>query len=421
MKIIATRGTKDSLPSEVQAWQLIEEKARTLFKIFGYNEIRTPIFEQQALFERSLGRSTDIVQKQLISLQSAGKDVKEEKKLALRPEGTAPIVRAYIEHNIDKKEKYVKYGYVGPMFRGERPQKGRLRQFHHIGVEVIGSNNSYVDVEVIALAYNLLMSFGINGFQIKINNLGCAKDKLKLSTILKKLLKVRKDELCELCKDRFERNVFRILDCKNKDCIAIVKELKIEEQHICDDCSNYFRSVLDGLRQLSIPFEVSPLLVRGLDYYTRTVFEITHDALGSQDALGAGGRYDNLVKELGGPEKPAVGFALGLERILLVLGDQQDAEAYLDVYVVTLGEEAFKKGFSLLQVLRSNGIASDLDYENASLKKQMSRASKAKAPFVILLGEDEVKKDVCTLKDMASGAQEEVSAQEIIKRIQEKL
>jgi len=255
MKIIAPRGTKDILPEDSSVVRNIEKKAHELFNSYNYKEIRTPIFEQQTLFERSLGATTDIIQKQLLALQPAGES---ENKFALRPEATASIVRAYIEHSLDKKESYSKCYYIGSMFRGERPQKGRLRQFNHIGVEVIGNKNPYVDVEVISLASNLLTSFGVNDYKIRINNLGCAKDRLAWSKLLKKYLESKKDKLCGLCQQRFDRNVFRILDCKNKDCISLVKGLKVKEQHICKECTSFSDLVLKGLKQLNIAFELDP-------------------------------------------------------------------------------------------------------------------------------------------------------------------
>ena len=351
-------------------------------------------------------------------MQPAGES---ENKFALRPEATASIVRAYIEHSLDKKESYSKCYYIGSMFRGERPQKGRLRQFNHIGVEVIGNKNPYVDVEVISLASNLLTSFGVNDYKIRINNLGCAKDRLAWSKLLKKYLESKKDKLCGLCQQRFDRNVFRILDCKNKDCISLVKGLKVKEQHICKECTSFSDLVLKGLKQLNIAFEVDPLLVRGLDYYTKTVFEISHSALGSQDAIGAGGRYDNLVKELGGPDKAAVGFALGFERVMLACAEKKRTDSSLDIFVVLLGDAAFKSGFSLMDDLRKVGISCDLDYDNPSLKSQMRKANKQKSKFVAIIGDDEIKKKAVMLKNMSTGDQEEISLEKISVEIKARL
>jgi len=418
MSLKAPRGTKDILPSDIPSWNSIEEEARRLFQIYGYNEIRTPIFEQKDLFSRSLGEASDIVQKQLLTLST-----EKTKVLSLRPEATASIVRAYLEHSLHKKTKFAKLCYIGPMFRGERPQKGRLRQFHHIGAEAIGLSSPYLDVEIISLANNLLANLGIRDYKLKINNLGCFKDRKKLAGILRKILKSKVPELCENCQDRFDRNVLRIFDCKNDKCKRVVQGLKLNSnEYLCQECQVYFNEVLEGLDTLNISYEVSCYLVRGLDYYTRTVFEIIHPDLGSQDAIGAGGRYDSLVKDLGGPELGAVGFAFGLERMLLVMPKKETHSiGSLDTYVVTIGQKAQKKVIKIVHSLRQAGISCDTDYEQISLKSQMRSADKLKAKFVILLGEDEIKKKIVALKDMSSGTQEEIRQDNLVETIKDKL
>ena len=417
MYIKAPRGTKDVLPSELGFWNDIEEKARRIFKIYGYGEIRTPIFEQRELFSRCLGETSDIIQKQLLNL-STDKD----KSLSLRPEATASIVRAYIEHSLHKKSKFAKLCYIGPMFRGERPQKGRLRQFHHIGAEAIGATNPFLDVEIISLAINLLMGIGIKNYTLKINNLGCFKDRKKLIGILKQSLKNKLSELCANCKDRYNRNVLRIFDCKNNKCKKVVKDLKLDNEYLCRECQDYFKEVLDGLKRLNIPYELSHYLVRGLDYYTRTVFEIVHKDLGSQDAIGAGGRYDTLVKDLGGPDLGAVGFALGLERMILVM-PQKEGHIFssADVYVATIGKKAQREGLKIVDVIRKSGISCDTDYEELSLKSQMRSANRIEAKLVVLLGEDEIKKKIVTLKDMTSGVQEEIKRDRLLEVVKARL
>ena len=417
MYIKAPRGTKDVLPSELGFWNDIEEKARRIFKIYGYGEIRTPIFEQRELFSRCLGETSDIIQKQLLNL-STDKD----KSLSLRPEATASIVRAYIEHSLHKKSKFAKLCYIGPMFRGERPQKGRLRQFHHIGAEAIGATNPFLDVEIISLAINLLMGIGIKNYTLKINNLGCFKDRKKLIGILKQSLKNKLSELCANCKDRYNRNVLRIFDCKNNKCKKVVKDLKLDNEYLCRECQDYFKEVLDGLKRLNIPYELSHYLVRGLDYYTRTVFEIVHKDLGSQDAIGAGGRYDTLVKDLGGPDLGAVGFALGLERMILVMPQKEDhIFSSADVYVATIGKKAQREGLKIVDVIRKSGISCDTDYEELSLKSQMRSANRIEAKLVVLLGEDEIKKKIVTLKDMTSGVQEEIKRDRLLEVVKARL
>jgi len=416
MKFSAPRGTKDILPQESRIYHDLEQKSRRIFKHFNYKELRTPIFEDEKLFQRSLGQTTDIVQKQLFKLKTEG-----ESEFVLRPEATASIVRAYIEHNLQVKDGFSKFFYIGAMFRGERPQKGRLRQFNHIGAEAIGASNPYLDAEIISLAIKLIDKFGVKGYKLKINNLGCAKDKLKLSELLREALEDKIGSFCDLCQNRLNRNVFRILDCKNEKCIAQLKKLKLKENHICKDCENYFESVLKTLKSLKISFEVSPFLVRGLDYYTGTVFEITHNALGSQDALGAGGRYDNLISQLGGPNLSAIGFALGVERVLLSIKKEIDIPEVLDAYIVALDREAYDKGFLLLNGLRAEKICCDINYEQASLKSQMRSANKLGAKFVILIGEEEIKSDSVSLKDMTSGKQEKIKSSQIIGEIKKRI
>lgn len=408
-------GTRDILPEEAPAWQKIEEASRRIFALYNYQEIRPPVLEEAGLFQRSLGESAEIVKKQMFIIK------KDEDSYALRPEGTAPIVRAYIENNLDKTKGLVKFYYLGPMFRRERPQKGRLRQFHHIGCEAIGSYEPHLDVEVISLADKLLKGYAIKDYEIKINSLGCAKDKKALTENLRKSLKAKLSNLCADCHTRFKENVLRILDCKNEECIGVIKKLDIQADYLCPECKGHFAKVREGLDTLKIDYQVSPYLVRGLDYYTRTVFEIVHQGLGSQNAVGAGGRYDNLVSDLGGPDTGAIGFAFGVERLLLALGPAPQAVGKNLVYIITLGEEAKKEGLRLLDTLRSAGIVSDADYESKSLKGALRRANDLSAGYVLIIGEDELKKGVVTLKDMLSGEQREVKRDDIITELKNNL
>ncbi len=402
-------GTKDILPDEVSFWQKIEEISRKIFSLYNYQEIRSPIIEEAVLFNRSLGESAEIVKKQMFLIK------KDKDIYALRPEGTASIVRAYIENNLDKTRGLVKFYYIGPMFRRERPQKGRLRQFHHLGCEAIGSKDAHLDVEVISLADNLLQAYLIKGYEIKINSLGCAKDKKELTQTLRKSLKAKLSSLCEDCHTRFKHNVLRILDCKNEECLGVIRKLDIQADYLCPECKGHFDKVKEGLRALKIEYQVSHYLVRGLDYYTRTVFEIIHHGLGSQNAIGAGGRYDNLVGDLGGPNIGAIGFAFGIERLLLVVTHQPQVALPNLVYIITLGDEAKKQGVQLLATLRQRGIASDTDYEGKSLKGALRRANDLSARYVLIIGEDELKKGVVMLKDMVSGEQREVKQEDLIK------
>jgi histidyl-tRNA synthetase len=333
---------------------------------------------------------------------------------ALRPEGTASIVRAYLENNLDKNQGLVKFYYSGPMFRLERPQRGRLRQFHHLGCEVIGSSSPKVDVEIISLADTLLKAFAIEDYHIQVNSLGCPKDKKALSQFLNKALEAKLPKLCPDCQERFKRNVLRILDCKNAACKEVVAKLDLNNSHLCRDCQGHAQRVLAGLDFLKIKYLVNPYLVRGLDYYTRTVFEIKHDALGAQDAIGAGGRYDNLVKELGGPDCGAIGFAFGMERLLLAATKDITIKNQDLTYLITLGEAAENEGLKILNDLRRAGIRCDTDYEGKSLKGAMRQANDAKARYVLILGDDELKKRVITLKDMQASQQQEVPLDNLI-------
>jgi histidyl-tRNA synthetase len=411
---LVPRGTADILPEEVSNWREMELQARKLFQNYGYQEIITPIFEERELFARSIGQASDIVEKQMLNLAAQNQDDNGGKTstLTLRPEGTAAVVRAYIQHNLDKKENLSKLFYVGPMFRGERPQKGRLRQFHQIGAEVIGpqSASPYLDAELIALSVQIIQAIGIQDFQLKLSTLGTDEDKKTFSKYLRDQLKSKLSELCEDCRSRFERNVFRVLDCKKDTCQSVVRKLAFDYEYLTPESRQYFSRLKETLQALAIPFQESPQLVRGLDYYNHTVFEISTSELGSQDALGAGGRYNNLVNQLGGPHVDAVGFALGMERLFLLRCAGKDVSGPgLDFLLIALDEMAFKPAFLLLQQLRKEGLSSDINYQLTSLKSQMRIANKRNARYVIILGENEIKNQTATLKDMNTGQQEELA------------
>ncbi|MFA4984354.1 MAG: histidine--tRNA ligase [Candidatus Omnitrophota bacterium] len=406
-------GTKDILPDEIGRWQQIEEAARRVFALYNYSEVRFPLIEDIALFNRSLGESAEIVQKQMFVIKNASDTY------ALRPEGTAPIARAYLENNLDKNKGLVKLYYTGPMFRLERPQKGRLRQFHHLGCEVIGSSNPMVDVEVVSLADTLLKAFGVAGYVIEVNSLGCAEDKNGFIHFLRDSLKPRLADLCPECNERFGRNALRILDCKNPSCRETVSGLlESGDSFLCSGCLRHAKEVRGGLDSLGIKYRINPCLVRGLDYYTGTVFEIKHAGLGAQDAIGAGGRYDDLIRELGGPATGAMGFAFGMERLLLVsCQDQPERGQDSLIYLITLGDAAGKEGLRLLSALRGAGIPSDTDYENKSLKGAMRKANDAGASRVLILGEDELKKQVIAFRDMRTSQQREVPLKDLIEEL----
>ena len=405
------RGTADILSIESPLWQQIESSARHICHLYNFKEIRTPLFEETALFKRSLGQTSDVVNKQLLELAS-----NKEEGFALRPEGTASIVRSYIENSFDKKENLSKLYYIGPMFRGERPQKGRLRQFHQIGVEAIGpeSSSPYLDAEVISLSLAILKGLGLKEFQLKINTLGTPQDKENFSKSLRESLEGKKSSLCADCQDRFDRNIFRVLDCKNSDCKKIVKGLSIGNSYLSAQSLEYYKKVKEALDLLNISYQECPDLVRGLDYYTHTVFEICGSGLGSQDALGAGGRYNNLVSELGGPKVDAIGFALGIERIILALDKKEIEPKKLDCYLIALSEKCAPKLVDILKQFRDQGISADMNYRLSSMKSAMRSADKAGAKFVCILGEDELQKGVVSLKDMQKSEQQEIKIENIV-------
>ncbi|MDD4955898.1 MAG: histidine--tRNA ligase, partial [Candidatus Omnitrophica bacterium] len=314
------RGTYDFNPDEAFLFNKIAEKGRHIFNIYGYEEIILPILEEEGVFIRSVGETTDIVEKQIFRI---AKRTETDSDIVLRPEGTAQVVRFYLEHALNKQSDFHKFSYIGPMFRGERPQKGRLRQFYHIGAEAIGSDSIFLDAEMISMSLRILDEIGIEEKKLHINTLGCQADKERFMELLKKDLSARRNELCEDCKRRLDKNPLRILDCKEETCKKIATSFCLAETsgktYLCNDCSNKFQELLKVLKSQNIAYIYNPCLVRGLDYYTNTVFEIKSASLGSQDAIGAGGRYNNLIKNLGGPEIPACGFALGVERIILAL------------------------------------------------------------------------------------------------------
>ena len=445
------RGTSDILPSMIPLWEKIESKAKEILTIYGFSEIRTPVYEDINLFKRSMGQTSDVVNKQLLEvinnptwIDMTPKDVEQyqnqgllkgynsekgigllsEDGYALRPEGTASIVRSYIENRLDAKEGLSKLFYIGPMFRGERPQKGRLRQFHQIGVEAIGVDTAspFLDAEVIGVAVRLLQEFGISGFKLKINSLGTKEDKENFSKILRDQLRNKLNHLCEDCRSRFDRNVFRVLDCKNAGCQKVVDSLEFNDQHLSAESRDYFKDVQAAVASLSIACEYAPKLVRGLDYYTHTVFEFVGGGLGSQDALGAGGRYNGLVSDLGGPAADAVGFALGIERILLSTGENAPQERKLDVFMVALGEAAYRRAFVIVDFVRKSNMSCDIAHRpGGSMKSQMRLADKRGARYVLILGEDEEKSHSVVVKDMSTGDQEIVGWDEVVEFLKKKL
>lgn len=404
-------GMPDILPDEIYKWQYVEEAARGLFHQYGYDEIRTPILEETALFRRSIGEETDIVQKQMYSFRDRG-----DRDLSLRPEGTASVIRAYLENALDKKSPLCRLYYIGAMFRSERPQAGRNRQFYQIGVEAIGTASPYLDAEVVYLMMKLLEISGVLDAELKINSLGCAKDKKAFEQVLRKALAKQLACLCKDCVKRYKKNILRVFDCKNESCKQILHTMPKITEYLCSGCSGHFNKVKEALDSVKVKYVISPLLVRGLDYYTGTVFEVTHKELGSQDAVAAGGRYDNLVEDMGGNPTPACGFAIGLDRLLLALKDKIQIgakESEVGLFLIALGDEAQKMGFKLLNELRNKGISCQMGFDEKSLKSQMRFADKIKAKKVLIIGEDELKKESAILRDMEKKEQKEIRLKDV--------
>ncbi len=414
MDIKRLKGTQDILPVEVGLWQSVERISRNFFSLYGYREIRTPIIEETRLFARSVGQDTDIVKKQMYSFIDQG-----NRDISLRPEETASVVRAYIENRLGNTEGFVKLYYMGPMFRSERPQAGRFRQFSQIGVEAIGSCSTYLDAEIIILLNNLLKELGVTGYSFNINSLGCEKDKSGIANILKKELKNRMSALCEDCQARYTTNILRILDCKRASCRKTVSAISVKGA-LCRDCDERFLSLQKILKSNNVEFTIMPALVRGLDYYTGLVFEVSAPSLGAQDAIAAGGRYDNLVSDLGGESQGAIGFAIGLERIIQVLSSIKTTAAIdkgVSLFIATIGKQAYREGFDILSELRREGITSDIDYRQKSLKAQMRYADKIRAGYVLILGEDELKDRKAVLKNMGDGSQIEVGLNNLVEEL----
>jgi len=391
---------RDIYPDQTKWWHRLERQLAELLKCYGYGEIRTPILEHTELFKRSIGEETDIIEKEMYSF-----DDRDGSSLSLRPEGTAAVIRSYIENSQWQKEPLSRYYYLGQMFRHERPQKGRYRQFSQVGVELIGAAQPAADVELIDVMVQSMQAIGLSKTSLELNSLGCAECRPVYRQKLKDTLEAQRQNLCDDCKRRMVKNPLRVLDCKVESCRAIAGKAPKIIENLCSDCSQHFTHVRKGIETLGIAYNINHRMVRGLDYYTRTTFEVLAEGLGAQNAVAAGGRYDDLVKSLGGPEIPAVGFAAGLDRILLNLISSLAEPAQADgVFVVTRGEEGWLAGLKLMQELRKIGIVVQSDVRSGSLKAQMKRADKSGSRFVALLGEDEIRQESVTIKDMRAAA-----------------
>ena len=403
LKIQALKGFKDILPGEVELWKYVEDTARDVFQRFNFSEIRLPILEKTELFARSIGEATDIVEKEMYTFV--------DKQVTMRPEATASLLRAYIEHGLYVQKPVQRLFTIGPMFRHERPQKGRLRQFHQMDIEILGSGNPLVDAELMAMAAMLFSELGIS-VSLELNSLGCPQCRPAYRVQLLSFIKDRLDALCEDCKRRSSTNPMRVLDCKKSNCREQVEQAPSILEHLCDDCKTHFTGVQSGLQQLNVDYSLNKFMVRGLDYYCRTTFEFTTTDLGSQSAVCAGGRYDGLIEKLGGPKKgPGIGFAIGIERLVLLLLQQEKVFAEgsdLDLFVIGLGEKGEQLSYGLVHEMRKQRRSVAMDHEGRSLKSQMKQANKADAKYVLIIGDNEIERGKGVLKNMVTQQQQDV-------------
>lgn len=413
------RGTNDFLPDKTGKWKYLEKILRDLCTEYGYQEIRTPIFEHTELFQRGVGETTDIVEKEMYTFVDRG-----ERSITLRPEGTASTVRAYLDHKLYALQQPTKLYYMGPMFRYERPQAGRYRQFHQFGVEVFGSSDPAIDAEVIGFAMEFYRRIGLNDLEVHINSVGCPTCRSTHREALQAVLKGVLPELCPNCQGRYEKNPLRILDCKNAKCQELSSGAPTTLKALCPECGDHFTKVKEYLELADIKYVVDERLVRGLDYYTKTAFEIIVKEIGAQSAICGGGRYDGLVQSLGGSPTPGVGFALGMERIFPTLekqGIEIPDEDVMDVFVAALGDEASKIGFKLLMELRRNGVKTEKDFMGRSLKAQMKFANKFKTKFTVIIGENELEKGIAVIRNMVTSEQKEIAIDDVVNFIKESI
>ncbi len=412
------KGTQDILPEESYKWQFVEAITRRVMHRYHYLEMRTPVFEMTELFARGIGQLTDIVSKEMYTFADRGK-----KSLTLKPEMTAAIMRAFIEHKMYARQPVSKFYYIAPLFRQENPQAGRQRQFHQFGAELIGSSDARADAEIIDLAMQIFTEIGLNQLQLRLNSVGDADSRKAYREILKDYIRPRLDQYCPDCQRRFEDNPMRILDCKVETCTGLNQEAPKITYHLNQASQAHYSQVKDQLTRLGIPFTEDSSLVRGLDYYTHTVFEVTSGALGAQNAICGGGRYDLLAEELGGQPAPAVGFAAGMERTIMVAEAQGLSLGRIpavDVFLAALGEQAQNEALIWLKKLRATGLHAETDFQNRSVKAQMREANRLEARFVILMGDNELERGVLTIKDMQQSSQEEIAAADVPGYLQQK-
>lgn len=417
MNVQKPKGTQDLMPGEVETWQFVETKAREICRRFNYREIRTPVFEHTELFLRSVGETTDIVQKEMYTFMDKG-----DRSMTLRPEGTAGVVRAYVENKLYGQPDLSKLFYIGPMFRYEQPQAGRYRQLHQFGIEAFGGLDPRLDAEVIALGYTFYNELGIRDVTVEINSIGTPECREAYRTRLQEFFAPVKDQLCSDCRSRYDRNPMRILDCKKDQ--PLCEGAPVLTDDLDEDSRAHFAVVQEELKNLGIPYRVNPRLVRGLDYYTHSVFEYKAGGIGAIDTIGAGGRYNGLVEQIGGQIQPGVGLGIGLERTMLILQNQEvqlPLEHTLDVYAIAMGDAAAAHLTEIIANLRTAGFSVDRDYQERKMKAQLKSADRMKARFTVILGEDELGRGEITLKDMAAGEQETISLHQLIDKLNLKL
>jgi len=405
------RGTRDILPQEVKKWQYLEGVAREIFKKYGYEEVRTPIFELTELFQRSIGEDTDIVSKEMYTFTD-----RKGRSLTLRPEGTAGVIRAIIENNLYRQRRITRLYYMGPMYRYERPQEGRQREFYQIGAELVGPDSPWSDIEIITLVWDFFSSLRLKKLVLYLNSVGCQRCRPNYRESLKKYFEDKIGMMCLDCQRRFSLNPMRILDCKEERDRTYIKNSPKITDYLCQECQEQFERVKGYLEFLKIAYSLDPYMVRGLDYYTKVAFEIKYEGLGAQDTLAAGGRYDRLVQDLGGPDLPAVGFALGMERVLVALEREKislAADVRSDVYVAVVGEEALRESIKLVRELRNENLRVLNDFNSLSLKAQLRQADRLKVKFALIIGQEEISKRKAILRNMKTGAQELVPFSEV--------
>ena len=407
LEIKSIKGTADVLPSDSYKWQFVERKFLDTAQKYGFGEIRVPTFEDKRLFIRSVGDTTDVVQKEMYTFTDQG-----GRELALRPEGTAGVNRAVIENGLINGALPVKLSYAISCFRAEKPQAGRMREFHQLGMELFGASSPSADAEVIAFVDEFFRLLGIRNISLEINSIGCKECRKNYHAALKSYFEARKDRLCDTCLERLDKNPLRILDCKNPDCKEVAKDAPVVLDYLCDDCRAHFEGLKKRLDALGVPYTVNPRIVRGLDYYVRTVFEFVSSDLGAQSTVCGGGRYDGLIKSLGGPDQPGIGYAMGVERLLMVMkaqGIEIPAPAPCDLYIGSIGEEASVEALRLCGILRGEGFSAECDIVGRSVKAQMKYADKIGARFSMVLGDNELAEKKATVKNMATGESAEVT------------